>query len=465
MSDNEALKREAIQKLEAGGLFALGVSEQNHGADLLANEFTVTPTNAGGYVAEGSKYYIGNANAACMISVLGKKAAPGAARTKRAPFIFFTLRPPTAPAYRNVAKIRTTGIRSAFVGSFDVKGHILTDADIISEGHEAWDTVFATVTLGKFFLGFAAVGICEHALSLTASYLKRRVLYGKPVAEMPHIRNTTICAYARLLAMKLYAYRALDYVQAANADERRFLLFNAVQKARVSTQGVRVIELLTECIGARGFETMFRFESALREAPMVPVLEGSTHINFGLTAQFVDRYFAHSETEPTFPPSVALNGASAGENPYWFDARDRNPKTVKFAKCLKAYERLGSAPNVALFVEQAGAFREFVREGLSKLAPGTDSGLQIALGRCFSAVVYGQLVAENCILAGVALPVVSVIFQCLVEDLSAEALQMSAHFEHQSIQREQLANIIRIPRTAAADLAAVSDLVAALQSS
>ena len=41
MGSNEALKREAVAKLEAGGLFAFAVSERAHGSDLMANEFAV----------------------------------------------------------------------------------------------------------------------------------------------------------------------------------------------------------------------------------------------------------------------------------------------------------------------------------------------------------------------------------------------------------------------------------------
>jgi hypothetical protein len=63
---------------------------------------------------------------------------------------------------------------------------------------------------------------------------------------MPHIRGATAVAFARLMAMKLYAYRALDYLQASGGDDRRYLLFNAVQKARVSTQGVALLALLSE---------------------------------------------------------------------------------------------------------------------------------------------------------------------------------------------------------------------------
>src|SRR5947207_15066106 len=51
MSANEPLKQEAIAKLEGGGLFAFGVSEQAHGSDLAANEFTVTPASPAGWRA------------------------------------------------------------------------------------------------------------------------------------------------------------------------------------------------------------------------------------------------------------------------------------------------------------------------------------------------------------------------------------------------------------------------------
>jgi acyl-CoA dehydrogenase len=121
----------------------------------------------------------------------------------------------------------------------------------ISQGREAWEALFGTVDFGKFFLGFGAVGICEHAFAEAIKHMRRRVLYGKPITAMPHIGAATAVAFARLMAMKLYAFRALDYLQACGGDDRRYLLFNAVQKAIVSTEGVKVMGLLSECIGAR----------------------------------------------------------------------------------------------------------------------------------------------------------------------------------------------------------------------
>jgi acyl-CoA dehydrogenase len=148
-SANEELKREAVVRLEAGGLFAFAVSEREHGSDLLATEFTLQPDESGGFHARGSKYYIGNANAAGLVTVLAKKAGPvGAAPARRTPLVFLALRPDEAP-FASVQKIRTLGIRTAFVGEFLVADQTIPVRDVISEGRDAWEAAFGAVTSGS----------------------------------------------------------------------------------------------------------------------------------------------------------------------------------------------------------------------------------------------------------------------------------------------------------------------------
>ncbi len=73
LGNNPALKQEALAVLEKGGLLAFAVSEKDHGSDLLANGFTVRELASGRLVGQGSKYYIGNANAASFITILASK--------------------------------------------------------------------------------------------------------------------------------------------------------------------------------------------------------------------------------------------------------------------------------------------------------------------------------------------------------------------------------------------------------
>jgi acyl-CoA dehydrogenase len=52
MSGNEAAKRRAAARLEAGQVFAFGLSERAHGADV-STDMVLTPDGNGGYRANG----------------------------------------------------------------------------------------------------------------------------------------------------------------------------------------------------------------------------------------------------------------------------------------------------------------------------------------------------------------------------------------------------------------------------
>src|SRR5262245_22794364 len=77
MSRNEEIKHRTAQLLEDGGIFAFGLSERAHGADIYSTEMTLTPVAEGRYVANGRKYYIGNGNQAAIVSTFGKLGGQG----------------------------------------------------------------------------------------------------------------------------------------------------------------------------------------------------------------------------------------------------------------------------------------------------------------------------------------------------------------------------------------------------
>ena len=430
MGQNEALKREAVSALEAGGLLGFAVSERRHGSDLLANDFTIHERQPGEFIANGTKYYIGNSNSASLIAILARRqprdGVAAAGPVRRSPPVLFAMRPPHAPAFRDERKIRTLGVRAACVGEFSVSNHVFGPEDLIAAGRSAWEAVRGTVTLGKFLLGFGSVGICERAMAEKVAHVKGRVLYGKPVIEMPHIRTKAAQAFARLSAMKLYAFRALDYLYAASSTDRRYLLFNAVQKAKVSTEGVVVMRLLLECMGAKGFEADTYFEMALRDIQLIPALEGSAHINLALAAQLVPRYFAVPDGTLPQPPSAVLGEIGSKENPYLMEGRSIDVAAVAFGAFEKSFEPLSSIPNVRLLVRQANAFAQFSRAHQPHTLFARDSEPALASGQCVAAIAYAQLIAENCVKFRIPKPQVSAMFHCLVLDLASAATALAS---------------------------------------
>jgi acyl-CoA dehydrogenase len=60
--------------MQTNALCAFGLSEKEHGADIYSSEMKLYPQGDGTYLANGSKYYIGNGNVASTVSVFGKIA-------------------------------------------------------------------------------------------------------------------------------------------------------------------------------------------------------------------------------------------------------------------------------------------------------------------------------------------------------------------------------------------------------
>ena len=62
MGSNEETKHRAAKLLEEGEVFAFGLSEKEHGADIYSSDMMLYPQGEGSYRANGDKYYIGNGN-------------------------------------------------------------------------------------------------------------------------------------------------------------------------------------------------------------------------------------------------------------------------------------------------------------------------------------------------------------------------------------------------------------------
>lgn len=193
---------------------------------------------------------------------------------------------------------------------------------------------------------------------------------------------------------------------------------------------------------------------------MIPSLEGSTHINLRLTCQFMKAYFAAPDPDSDVPLSLLLGEIEPVENPYWFAATERNPKSVVFSNYRRAFKPLRGVANVRALVKQIAAFRRFVDIAMQQEDDSIDIAITIAIGRCFSTIVYAQLIAEMSHKAGVPIPVVSVVFAGLIEDFSAEALKLAALFGRTSIPRSLLKKIVRIPQSSVDEFDFVSQTIA-----
>jgi acyl-CoA dehydrogenase len=408
MSANEPLKHRTADLLKQGAIFAFGLSEKEHGADIYATDMQLAPQADGTYRARGDKYYIGNANEAAVVSTFGRMEATGE-------YVFFAVNS-QAPAFQLVKNITAS---QSYVAEFNLQDYPVTEADIISRGDEAWNAALNTVNIGKYNLGWASIGICTHAFYEAINHASSRILYGRPVTDFPPVKQMFLDAYARLAAMRLFALRASDYLRAASPGDRRYLLYNPVVKMKVTTQGEQVIDLLWDVIAAKGFEKDMYFEMAARDIRALPKLEGTVHVNIALIVKFMQNYFFNPAEYPEVPRRL-----EASNDDFLFDqGPTKGLGKIQFHDYRKAYASR-DLPNVQIFREQIKVFRDFLMKATPDATQQKDIDFLLAAGEIFTLVIYGQLILENADLLAIPDDLVDQIFDFMVRDMSRFALQL-----------------------------------------
>jgi len=429
MSDNDELKQRAAKFLQDGEIFAFGLSEKAHGADVYSTEMTLFPQREGNFIARGEKYYIGNANKARMVSTFGKLAESG-------DYTFFVV----DSQNENFNCIQNVTKSQNYVAHFSLKDYPISEGDILSMGHEAWDSALNTVNVGKFNLGWASIGICTHALYEAINHAANRRLYNIYVTDFPHVKRMFTDAYCRLISMKLFSLRAADYQRSASREDRRYLLYNPLVKMKVTTQGEEVINLLWDVIAAKGFEKDTYFEMAARDIRALPKLEGTVHVNIALIVKFMRNYFFFPKQYDEVP---RLDKPE--DDVFLFDQGPaRGLAKIQFHDFNPIFERW-DLPNVNLFQEQIKAFQEFLMVATPNEDQQKDVDFLLALGEIFSLIVYCQLILENAEIYEVAPELVNQIFDIMVRDFSKYALELHNKPSSSLKQMELCLKMLRKP--------------------
>ncbi|MBJ8338930.1 acyl-CoA dehydrogenase [Antrihabitans sp. YC3-6] len=464
-SSNADAKRKAADLLDSGAIFAFGLSEKEHGADIYQTDMVLTPNSRGGYSATGGKYYIGNGNLAGMVSVFGRiegiKGPEG--------YVFFV-----ADSQHKAYKLRDNVVASQmYVAAFDLEKYPVAKKDILHTGQAAFDAAINTVNVGKFNLGFGAIGIVEHSFYEALTHAENRVLFDTKVTDFAQVRRLFTDSYARLLAMKLYSERSIDYMRSASIDDRRYVLYNSIEKMTVTRQGLKAIEDMFDIISARGFEKDTYFQMGALGIMGLPKLEGTVHINLALALKFMPNYlFNPADTslallglrdpkkaeqsrisDGAFRTAFSLSRRairSAGpvvnrlrpaksafapvptrrdfaDDKFLFEqGPTKGLFKVKFHDWRPTFEKAAHLPNVGKFVEQIDALQALLGSAPPSKSQRADLDFLLSFGEMFSLIPFAELVLEQAAIAGTDDAVVDQIFDVFVRDFSTHALALSA---------------------------------------
>ncbi len=408
MAKGDEIKKRTARYLKDGGIFGFGLSEKAHGADLYSSEMMLTPMPDGTYRADGGKYYIGNGNEAALLSVFGKSSDTDE-------YVFFAVE----TDHQDYDCIKNIVSSQMYVSELALRGYPVREEEVLSTGSDAWDAALNTVNIGKFNLGWASIGICTHALYEAVNHAAKRELYGRKVTDFPHVQRLLTDAYTRLVAMRLFSTRAIDYMRVATRNDRRYLLYNPMVKMKVTTQGEEVINALWEVIAAKGFEKDTYFEMAARDIRALPKLEGTVHVNMALVVKFMKSFLF----QPAELPEVAPQTAPVHDEFLFDQGPTRGLSSVRFHDSNLAYSSV-DLPNVEVFKGQIETLKMMLAQHAPDSAQSKDMDFLLSLGELFTLVAYGQLILESATIQSVDEKLIDQIFDVLVRDFSRYALDL-----------------------------------------
>jgi acyl-CoA dehydrogenase len=427
--DNEGVKQRAAQLLRQGKVFAFGLSEREHGADIYSSEMRLIPQADGGYLARGGKYYIGNGNEAALVSTFGKIEGTDE-------YVFFVVE----SGHERYECVKNTVNAQNYVAEFRLHDYPVSEGDILSRGQKAWDDMLNTINYCKFNLGFGSIGLATHALYESIDHAAGRRLYGRAVTDFPQVRRLLVDSFCRLVGMRLFAYRATDYMRCASPEDRRYLLFNPMVKMKVTTEGEKVVEDLFDVIAAKGFEKEPFFEVAAREIGMLPKLEGTAHVNMALIVKFLENYLFHPAEYPEIPRRTDL----ADDSFLFRQGPTGGLGKIRFHDYEPVYRRW-DLPNIAVFRRQIGSLKRFLLETPPAPEQLTDIDYMLALGELFTLVPYGHLILENAEMEGVDAALINQIFDVFVRDFTSYAAVLYGKPGNDDARRRRIKEMMEAP--------------------
>jgi len=419
LGSNEALKKKTAALLEQGEIFAFGLSEKEHGADIYSSEMKLIPQKDGSYLARGEKYYIGNGNKAALVSTFGKVEGTD-------DYVFFAV----DSQHEKYECIKNVINNQDYVANYRLNDYPITSEDISEIGHKAWDDSLNTINVMKFNLGFASIGICTHAYHETIDHASNRRLFDHYVTDFVHIKQLFVDAYTRLTAMRLFAHRARDYMRTASENDRRYLLFNPMVKMKVTTQGEEVMNNLWDVMAAKGFEKDLYFENAVIDIRALPKLEGTVHVNMALIVKFMANYFF----KPAKYDDVPVRRDGKNDDFLFNQGITKGLGKTRFHDYNIAYDKC-KLPNVSIFKKQISIFKKMLMVARPNKNQIKDIDFLLIVGELFTLVAYGQLILESWEKNEIDDDLIDQIFDFMVRDFSKYALQLYSKTSSTRVQQ------------------------------
>jgi isovaleryl-CoA dehydrogenase len=264
---SEAQKARYLPKLISGEhVGSLAMSETNAGSDVVSMKLKAQKTS-GGYVLNGTKFWITNAAYADTLVVYAKTGEGSGGITT-------FLIEKDMPGFSIGQKIDKLGMRGSPTAELVFSDCEVPKANVMGPENGGVRVLMSGLDYERTVLAGIQLGVMQACLDTVIPYVRERQQFGKPIGAFQLMQAKVADMYVALQSARAYVYavaRACDAERTTRFDAAGAILLASENAFRVAGEAV-------QALGGAGYTKDWPVERYLRDAKLLDIGAGTNEI-------------------------------------------------------------------------------------------------------------------------------------------------------------------------------------------
>jgi acyl-CoA dehydrogenase len=322
---------------------AMFMTEIRGGSDLASSETVATQKN-GAWALNGSKWFCSNVDARAIATL----ARPDGAEPGLRGLALFLVLSERSDGARNGIRIKrlkdklgTRSVPTAEVDFVDAEAYIMSSprADGGSEAR-GLNRMMSMVNGSRLGVSTMGLGIMRRSFLEGAIYAAHRTAFGKPLNELPLVRETLVRMAVEIEAVSSVVFEAASLAGSMGDEQARQLyrIMVPLAKFRGARMGLELATQAVELLGGNGYIETWPTARQLRDAQCHTIWEGAENIIVLDVLRSMRKEQAHDALLGRIEAALAVADHS-------LLARDRDAVAESLREARGAIEFLLGAPD------------------------------------------------------------------------------------------------------------------------
>ena len=247
---------------------ALAMSEPGAGSDVVSMKLKADAVQ-GGYVLNGTKFWITNGHEAEVLVVYAKTDTSAGSKGITAFLIEKGFE-----GFKPAQKIGKLGMRGSPTSELVFEDCHVPEANVLGEVGQGVKVLMSGLDYERTVLAGVQLGIMQACLDTVIPYVRERTQFGKPIGAFQLMQAKVADMYVALQSARAYTYavaKSCDAGQTTRFDAAGAILLASENAFRVAGEAV-------QALGGAGYTKDWPVERYLRDAKLLDIGAGTNEI-------------------------------------------------------------------------------------------------------------------------------------------------------------------------------------------